>query len=212
MPKRAAGVSPWSSTPDAGDGAAPEGGGRSRAARTAALAAGVVLLALAGLLIGVPAFRTTLDPVPDPGSVPPTPPAAAMRRSPAATQAPATPRTPATAPVTAPVNGPVPSPAATSGASRSPSRTASATPIPTTPGTVQPQGAANARNRSARPRAIRPQPVRPRRKALVAGVGSGEATAAPTTPGATTLTPVPQIPGQVAGQGSTGGGTSQSGE
>ncbi|MER7366172.1 hypothetical protein [Nonomuraea wenchangensis] len=209
MPKRAPVPLPWTQHPGTspareGEG---EGEGRSQAAKTAAVAVGVVLLTLAGVLIGIPAFRTTLDPVPYPGSVPPTPPAAALRRSPAAT-APASATASATvpptvdaAPVTAP-SAPVTTPSAP------PSSRPSSQPVttyPTTPGIVRPQAARNPRDRTARPRAIRPQPVRPRGSSVVMGTGGDSGTPAPTatttSPDTTgTLTPAPQAPGRLKGQ------------
>ncbi|MGW5159387.1 hypothetical protein ACWEPN_28255 [Nonomuraea wenchangensis] len=202
MPKRAAVPMPW--TRHSGTGPAREGEGRSHAAKTAAVAVGVVLLTLAGVLIGIPAFRTTLDPVPYPGSVPPTPPAAALRRSPAAT-APASATTPPAvnaAPVTTP---PAPATSSAPPPSRLSSRPVATTTYPTTPGIVRPQAARNPRARTTRPRAIRPQPVRPRRSAVVMGTSEDSGTPAPTattTPQDTTatLTPAPQVPGRLKGQ------------
>ncbi|MEZ7128384.1 hypothetical protein ACBR40_23910 [Nonomuraea sp. AD125B] len=206
MPKRAAVPMPW--TRHSGTGPAREAEGRSQAAKTAAVAVGMVLLTLAGVLIGIPAFRTTLDPVPYPGSVPPTPPAAALRRSPAATAPPS-----ATTPP--PVNAaPVTTPAAPATPSAPPSSRLSSQPVatatyPTTPGIVRPQGARNPRARTARPRAIRPQPVRPRKRSVVVGTSEDSGTPAPTTtttPPDATLTPAPQVPGRLKGQAA--GGTS----
>ncbi|MEU6794463.1 hypothetical protein ABZ907_22420 [Nonomuraea wenchangensis] len=202
MPKRAAVPMPW--TRHSGTGAARKGEGRSQAAKTAAVTVGVVLLTLAGVLIGVPAFRTTLDPVPYPGSVPPTPPAAALRRSPAAT-APASATTPPAvnaAPVTTPAAPATPS---APPSSRLPSQPVATTTYPTTPGIVRPQAARNPRARTARPRAIRPQPVRPRGRSVVMGTSEDSGTPAPTVtttpPDSTaTLTPAPQIPGRLKGQ------------
>ncbi|QYC40779.1 hypothetical protein Nocox_15825 [Nonomuraea coxensis DSM 45129] len=205
MPKRAAGPLPWPQRP--GTDTNRKGEGRSQAAKTAAVAVGVVLLTLAGALIGVPAFRTTLDPVPHPGSVPPTPPAAALRRSPAAT-APAS----ATAPPVvdaAPVTTP-PAPVTPPPSRLSPQPVATATTYPTTPGAVRPQAARSQRTRTARPRAIRPQPVRPRRSAVVMGTGDDSGTPAPTSTTtapdtAATLTPAPQVPGSLNGQAAADG-------
>ncbi|WP_188195000.1 hypothetical protein [Nonomuraea sp. SYSU D8015] len=135
--------------------------GRSRAVKVAVVLVGVVNLAAAGVLIGVPGFQTTLDAVPGPAEGRTTPPAAALTRSPAATPVPLSPNSGTPAPSAPAASAPV-RPAPT------PTAPPSSAGVPTTPGAVQPQGAARtAPVRGPRARSVRPQAVRPRKKTVV---------------------------------------------
>ncbi|MDP4508463.1 hypothetical protein [Nonomuraea turcica] len=177
-----------------------ESAGRRRTVKIAVVLVGVVNLVVAGILIGIPGFRTTLDRVPTPAGDRGTPPAAALSRSPAATPAPtsgppdASTRISSTPALAAPDSTPAAAPdsagATTSG-------------IPDTPGAVQPQGARATRTREPRPRPIRPRAVRPKKPVVIRHTDEVVASSS-TTPSATPATEPPISPSAPAAQRRTG--------
>ncbi|MGP3955126.1 hypothetical protein ACTWPT_03945 [Nonomuraea sp. 3N208] len=173
--------------------------GRSRAVKIAVVLAGVVNLVAAGILIGIPGIRTTLDSVPTPAGDRATPPAAALSRSPAATPAPTSGLPDAGTRISS-----SPAPAAPPSTTAPASTGATASGLPDTPGAVQPQGArTTTRTREARPRSIRPRAVRPK-KSVVTRHTAEVVVSSSTTPSATLTTEPATSPSAPAAQRRSG--------